>query len=59
MPRVSVDVLNAVKDALGRYESEVEDSPLRRNAKDTYILHARHFVRWLDGDFEPGARLRE
>ena len=58
MPKVSAEVLNVVKDALSRYETEVEDSPLRSDTKDTYLLHARHFVRWLDDDFEPGARLR-
>ena len=59
MPKVSVEVLNEVKDALRRYEAEVEDSLLRRSTKDTYLLHARHFVRWLDNDFEPGASLRD
>ena len=58
MPRVSAEVLNVVKDALSRYETEIEDAPLTRNTKDTYILHARYFVRWLDDDFKPGARLR-
>lgn len=58
MAKVSIEVLNAVQDALERYETEVEDSPLRRSAKDTYVLHARHFVRWLEDDFEPGASLK-
>ena len=59
MPKVSVEVLNEVNDALRRYEAEVEDSLLRRSTKDTYLLHARHFVRWLDNDFESGASLRD
>lgn len=46
-----------VQSALGIYEKEVEESDLERNTKDTYIRHARSFVRWLDGDFTPGATL--
>ena len=59
MPKVSVEDLKEVKDALRRYEAEVDDSLLRRSTKDTCLLHARHFVRWLDNDFEPGASLRD
>jgi predicted nucleic acid-binding protein len=31
---------------------------LSRAAIDTYVRHAGFFVRWLGGDFDPGARLR-
>ena len=31
---------------------------LTRSSKDTYLLHARHFVRWLKDDFKPGANVR-
>ena len=58
MPKVSSEVLKAVRDALERYEAEVTDTPLTPSAKKTYILHAEHFVRWLNDDFEPGATLK-
>ena len=59
MPKVSPEILKAVQDALDRYEREVEDTPLATSAQNTYLLHARHFVRWLDDDFEPGATLKK
>ena len=58
MPKVSPEILKAVKDALDSYEKEVERTPLTASAKNTYLLHARNFVRWLDDDFEPGATLK-
>ena len=59
MPKVSPEILKAVQDALDRYEREVEDTPLTTSAKNTYLLHARNFVRWLEDDFEPGATLKK
>jgi transcriptional regulator with XRE-family HTH domain len=41
---------------LGGYEADLRDAGLRPNAVHTYVIHARQFVRWLDGDFEPGGR---
>ena len=58
MPRISRNALRQVRDALGQYEMQVDASPLALNTKNTYLLHARNFVRWLDDDFEPGATLR-
>ena len=57
MPKVNADTLQAVQDALERYEAEVSETLLAPSAKRTYLLHARHFVRWLADDFEPGATL--
>ena len=58
MPKVSQEVLAAVRKALGQWEEEVRDSNLAPKAKNTYLLHPNNFVRWLDDDFKPGARLR-
>ena len=58
MPEVSREVLERVKEAFDRYEAEVETSDLRPSAKQTYLLHSRNFVRWLDDDFEPGGTLK-
>ena len=46
-----------VEHALREYETEVDASKLRPNARYTYLLHARNFVRWLRGDFTPGGTL--
>ena len=47
-----------VKEALEVYREEVEASDLASDTKRTYLRHAETFVRWLHGDFEPGARNR-
>ena len=58
MAKVSGEVLREVKAALVRYENEVNGSLMRPKPKDTYILHAGYFVRWLEDDFTPGAKLK-
>jgi hypothetical protein len=58
MPEISHGALKMVQEALERYILVVEASNCRPSSKRTYLLHARHFVRWLDGDFEPGGTLK-
>ncbi len=57
MPKVGPVALAEVREALARYREEVEASKLRPSAKRTYLLHAGHFVRWLDDEFRPGGIL--
>ena len=52
---VRVDDLRAEAAA---YASSLEASGLRQSAIDTYVRHAGFLVRWLAGDFQPGARRR-
>ena len=49
--------VEAVEAALKRYEKEIRASKLQINAQQTYLLHAKNFVRWLKGEFTPGATL--
>ena len=58
MPKVSHAALNEVRDALERYKEVVEATEMTPKSKNTYLLHAEHFVRWLADDFQPGATLR-
>ena len=57
MPKVSQDALNQVKNALEQYEREVNGTPMANNTKNTYLLHSRNFVRWLNDDFQPGVNV--
>jgi hypothetical protein len=41
-----------------RYGHMVELAGREQPTVQTYVRHAMFFIRWLDGDFEPGARLR-
>ncbi len=49
------EALAHVEAAYRKYEAEVEAAPLAPASKKTYLLHAGNFVRWLRGEFEPGA----
>ena len=59
MARIGEDALRQVLDALEDYENIVNNTPLAPTSKSTYLLHANHFVRWLQDDFDPGASLIE
>lgn len=48
--------MQEIEVALGRYRAEVNQASLADNTKDTYLLHANNFVRWLKREFEPGGR---
>jgi hypothetical protein len=54
--RVSKKALEEVESALREYEKEVELSNMTVSTKQTYLLHTQNFVRWLKGEFTPGAR---
>lgn len=47
----------ALRDQAKAYAQDVEAAGRETPTVDTYLRHAMFFVRWLDGDFEPGARL--
>ena len=55
--RVSTDVLQTINRQLDLYLARVDASDLPPETKTTYKRHARKFVRWLHGDFQPGSNL--
>jgi hypothetical protein len=58
MARISSTALQEIIIAFQRYENEVEKSKLQESTKRTYLLHSHNFVRWIEGDFIPGGKLR-
>ena len=58
MPKISLPSLHEVQEAFERYSDVVEESELQLSSKNTYLLHAKQFVRWLADDFEPGTTIR-
>jgi hypothetical protein len=53
---ITARLLGLVNNPGQEYEQEVETANLARTTKNTYLLHANNFVRWLAGEFTPGAR---
>ena len=55
-PVSAVSVSDLTEDAKA-YARDVEAAGRNQQTIDTYYRHAMFFVRWLGGDFKPGARL--
>ena len=54
-PVTTADLAREAKE----YAADIEAAGWHEATVDTYFRHAMFFVRWLDGDFEPGRRLRD
>jgi hypothetical protein len=52
----SVSTADLANDARA-YARDIEAAGRSQPTIDTYYRHAMFFIRWLDGTFEPGARL--
>lgn len=56
---VKFEDIKIIEDALQRYEQQVHKAAseglLAPNTVKTYLLHSTNFVRWCNGQFEPGA----
>jgi hypothetical protein len=44
---------------LEKYMSEIESSDLKPLTANIYLTNAKNFVRWIEGEFTPGARIRK
>jgi hypothetical protein len=56
VPRAAVSTADLRRQA-DQYAHLVEAAGREQPTVDTYLRHARFFIRWLDGEFQPGARL--
>ena len=56
VPRTAVSVTDLSAQAM-HYAMQVQGAGREQSTVDTYFRHAMFFVRWLDGQFEPGGRL--
>lgn len=57
VPRSTVDTQELRRQAR-QYATEIDAAGREQPTVDTYFRHAMFFIRWLEGDFQPGARLR-
>jgi hypothetical protein len=47
-----------LRDQAARYAAQVQGAGREQPTVDTYFRHAMFFIRWLEGEFQPGARLQ-
>ncbi len=57
VPRAAASTADLRQQA-ARYTAQVQRAGREQPTVDTYFRHAMFFIRWLEGDFEPGARLQ-
>lgn len=55
--RTAVSTLDLRQQA-EQYARQVEAAGREQPTVDTYFRHAMFFIRWLEGEFQPGSRLR-
>jgi hypothetical protein len=53
---LSRSALSEIESALKEYGDAVLASDLSATSQGIYIDHATNFVRWIKGEFQPGAR---
>ena len=53
-PTTTAELRNQARLYIGQVQAAGREQP----TIDTYFRHAMFFIRWLEGDFVPGARLR-
>jgi hypothetical protein len=60
MPRsvqISTRMRDTLETALDEYYEEINNTGLAPTSKRNYVSFAEQFVRWLNGEFVPGAGL--
>ena len=57
-PRMGHATVADLGEDIKSYAADVEAAGKAQDTIDTYCRHAEFFVRWLDGKFEPGARVK-
>jgi hypothetical protein len=56
VPRNAVSTA-ALRQQATQYANRVQAAGREQPTVDTYFRHAMFFIRWLEGNFQPGARL--
>ncbi len=58
--RITREALEEVQRALAVYEellaSLEQTRVIKESTRQTYMVHSDNFVRWMRGEFDPGAR---
>ncbi|MCF0057228.1 hypothetical protein [Dyadobacter sp. CY356] len=56
--KTDIKTLLEIKRLHEQYVKEVEHSGIKPLSIEIYKSHSKNFVRWIDGDFVPGGKLR-
>ena len=56
--KISQSALREVENALEEFRIALDNSDLSDSSKRSYYRRANRFIRWIEGDYEPGQGLR-
>lgn len=58
--KVDKHIFDEIEKLYQQYEKEVLEAEnkgyLQANTRKTYLLHSGNFIKWCNGEFEPGGR---
>jgi hypothetical protein len=57
--RATVRSRSRMWELYDEYVATVENSRLAESSKNDYIVFANFFMRWIDGEFNPGGSIRD
>ena len=58
--KVTKEMSATLENLIEKYEEEVISAQrqgyLKDNTSKTYLLHSKNFIKWCNGNFEPGGK---
>ncbi|SEI92529.1 hypothetical protein SAMN04487995_2577 [Dyadobacter koreensis] len=54
--KTNQEIAEEINRLMSLYINEVESSNLKPLTANMYITHTQNFIRWIEGDFNPGER---
>lgn len=58
--KVNEEISEKLEQLYEAYEKEVKEAEkkgyLKANTSRTYLLHSHNFIKWCNGNFEPGGK---
>ncbi|OJV13996.1 MAG: hypothetical protein BGO21_20465 [Dyadobacter sp. 50-39] len=54
--RTNLDILTEIRQLHKKYITEIDTSDLKPLSAKIYKTHSENFIRWIEGDFQPGQR---
>ncbi|MBE9463858.1 hypothetical protein ACFP1I_08330 [Dyadobacter subterraneus] len=56
--KTDIETLRRLKELHSNYRLEIETCGIKPLSRKIYISHSANFIRWIAGEFEPGAAVK-
>lgn len=54
--KTTLKILAEIRQLHKQYATEIDRSNLKPLSAKVYKMHSENFIRWIEGDFQPGER---